>query len=101
MGYIRAEDALPPELLARVQEYVDGQTLYIPRKGATRSRWGAQSGARELLEQRNLRIRAEHRSGCGVPALAERYYLSEKSIQRILRDAGPSITGSCEEEGSL
>ena len=32
MSYIRAEEVLPKELLASVQQYVDGQMLYIPRK---------------------------------------------------------------------
>ena len=89
MGYIKAEDALPPELLRRVQEYAGGQLLYIPRRDG-RSDWGSLSGARLRLSRRDERIRAERRSGCTVRELAARYYLSEKSIQRILRDGAPS-----------
>lgn len=32
MGYIRAEEILPKEVVALIQQYVDGQTIYIPRK---------------------------------------------------------------------
>lgn len=97
MGYIRAEDVLPAELLARVQEYVDGKALYIPRKDAARSDWGSQSGAQARLALRNRRILAEHQAGCGVNALAERYFLSAKSIQRILRQARPSTQSESKE----
>lgn len=97
MGYIKAEDALPPELLRRVQEYAEGQLLYIPRRTAKRSTWGSVSGTRLWLEDRNARILAERRAGCTVGELAARYYLSEKSIQRILRDAEPARASSGKE----
>ena len=101
MGYIKAEDLLPPELLRRVQEYAEGQLLYIPRRDARRNAWGSLSGAQTHLRERNARIRDESRAGRTVGELAERYYLSEKSIQRILRDGAPSETSEkWTEEGS-
>ena len=90
MGYIKADALLPPELLRRIQDYAEGQLLYIPRRDAKRSDWGSLSGARLRLQRRNARIRRERRLGSTVQELAERYYLSEKSIQRILRDGAPS-----------
>ena len=45
---------------------------------------------RARLRERDARIRLERRAGRSVGELAERYYLSEKSIQRILRDNPPS-----------
>lgn len=41
MSYIRAEEVLPKELLASVQQYVDGQMLYIPRKAEEKRTWGS------------------------------------------------------------
>ncbi len=79
MGYIRAEDVLPSEVLTLVQEFIDGQTLYVPKKDAARNTWGSVSGAREYLAYRNAQIHL----------LAEKYCLSEKSIQRIIRDSNP------------
>ena len=85
MAYMRAEEILPPELLAQVQKYVSGAMLYVPCRGEHRCAWGAVSGARADLRRRNAAIRAEYRAGWSVAALAGRHYLSEKSIQRILR----------------
>lgn len=85
MRYIRAEDVLPEELIAVIQQYADGVTLYIPRKAENRRNWGCGTGYRRELEERNAAIRAAHRDGHSVRALAELYHLSEKSIHRILR----------------
>lgn len=32
MGYVKAEEILPMEMIELIQEYVDGQNIYIPRK---------------------------------------------------------------------
>lgn len=85
MGYIRAEDILPESVLALVQQYVDGELLYIPRKGNRRS-WGTTTRTRQELTKRNSKIYAEYESGATVSELAERYYLTEKSVQRIIRE---------------
>ncbi len=31
MGYIRAEEILPIEVIELIQQYVDGKNIYIPR----------------------------------------------------------------------
>lgn len=85
MGYIRAEDVLPEEVLNLIWQYVDGELVYIPRKGEKR-RWGAATGTRDSFTLRNEGIYAKHLQGMSVQELADRYCLSEKSIQRIIRD---------------
>ncbi len=85
MGYIRAEDILPKEVLALVQQYVDGQMVYIPRKSECHKTWGAETQTRKNLLQRNQQMYAEHRSGVTTKALSEKYFLTEKSVQRIIR----------------
>ena len=85
MRYIRAEDVLPPEVLALVQKYVDGKMLYVPKRPFSRDNWGAASGTKEYYANRNAAICAEFKNGAARCELAERYFLSEKSIQRILR----------------
>lgn len=97
MGYIKAEDVLPAELLRRVQDYAEGQLLYVPRRAKRRCTWGSVSGTRTHLLERNARIMEERRSGRTVSELARRYFLSEKSIQRILREAKPSQATTKEE----
>lgn len=32
MGYIKAEEILPDEIIEMIQQYVDGASIYIPRK---------------------------------------------------------------------
>ena len=86
MRYQKAEDILPAELLAEIQKYVDGVYLYIPRRADRRQSWGNSTRYREELRQRNESIRHLHREGLDPQALAERFHLSVKSIQRILRE---------------
>ena len=85
MRYQKAEDILPAELLAQVQKYADGVYLYIPRRADHRQSWGNSTRYREELRQRNESIRFLHREGLGTEQLAERFHLSVKTIQRVLR----------------
>lgn len=85
MGYIKAEDVLPEDVLALVQQYVDGEMLYIPRKGDKRG-WGSRTHTRHELEIRNNQMYAEYQSGAAVSEIAEKYCLTKKSVQRIIRD---------------
>ena len=43
MGYIRAEEVLPIEIIELIQKYVDGANIYIPRKQENRQEWGAKT----------------------------------------------------------
>ena len=85
MRYLNAEDILPAELLAQIQSYADGIYLYIPRRSDRRQSWGSSTRYREELQQRNESIRDLHREGLKNGDLAERFHLSVKTIQRILR----------------
>uniref|UniRef100_UPI004055D4D0 CD3324 family protein n=1 Tax=Acetatifactor sp. TaxID=1872090 RepID=UPI004055D4D0 len=86
MGYVKAEEILPMEIIELIQEYVDGRNIYIPRKADSRVSWGAGTDTRNELRMRNKKIYADYLSGSTVAKLAEQYYLSEKSIQRIIRE---------------
>lgn len=90
MGYIKASDVLPGELVSEIQKYVDGQMLYVPRKCMEHSGWGEKSGKKEELEKRDRQIFDGYASGKAMRDLAAEYYLSEKSIQRIVRKMNPS-----------
>ncbi len=85
MGYKKAEDILPAELIEILQEYVDGDIIYIPKK-KVRAGWGTVSGARKKLVHRNRKIYDDYLSGMKVNQLAVKYYLTDKSIQRIIRE---------------
>ncbi len=83
MSYLRGEEILPKELLEEVQQYVNGQSVYIPAK--EKSDWGSGTDTKQILESRNLEIYEKYRTGVLVQHLADEYALSEKSIQRIIR----------------
>ncbi len=85
MGYIRAEEILPIEVIELIQQYVDGENIYIPRKVSHRQAWGASTQIKQELSERNQQIYKDYLAGSNVSELAIKYYLSEKSIQRILR----------------
>lgn len=85
MGYIKAEEILPNEIIELIQQYVDGANIYIPRKQEHRQEWGSQTAYKQELQKRNQMIYRDYLSGMRVDELAENYYLSEKSIQRVIR----------------
>ena len=84
MSYIRADAILPRELVEAIQQYVDGKSIYIPRR--EKQAWGSRTSARAFYRERNRRIYEAYQEGARVPALSRQFSLSEKSIQRILRD---------------
>ena len=86
MSYIKAEDILPEEVITLIQQYVDGQAIYIPRKAENRRAWGCGTDYKAELSRRNQCIRQDYGRGCSISQLAEQYHLSEKSIRRILRN---------------
>jgi Mor family transcriptional regulator len=84
MKYIKAQDVLPEELVKLLQEYVNGEYLYVPCKDGEKKTWGEKSGARILLRKRNKEIYQKYREGKTAEELAVEYFLSEQSIRRIL-----------------
>lgn len=86
MGYRRADEILPDDILKMLQKYVSGESIYVPKDTDTRQKWGANTGTRERLYLRNKQILIEYQQGITTKELAQRYYLTEKSVQRILRN---------------
>lgn len=84
MRYARARDILPAGLLQQLQEYVDGAYLYIPRKEEHKLAWGERTHSKSETAARNLAIFQEAEAGRDVVSLAKDYFLTEKTIRRIL-----------------
>ncbi len=84
MSYRRAEQILPNEIIELIQNYVDGECIYIPRKENSRKNWGENTSIREELKERNLCIYLDYQRGMKGSEIAEKYFLSVKSIQRII-----------------
>ena len=85
MSYRKAEEILPMEIIELIQKYVDGENIYIPRKENERKEWGEKTSIRQELQERNLKIFTDFKKGYKVQELSIKYFLSKKSIQRILR----------------
>ena len=84
MGYLRAEEVLPRELIVIIQQYTDGTNIYIPRRDEVRSGWGEKNQTRKMLRDRNASIYKAYLSGYKITELSERFCLSEKSIWLVV-----------------
>ena len=84
MSYKRADQILPTELIKELHKYVSVECLYIPIKNEKRMDWGIKNGYRKELDYRDRTIYESHQKGVSVSELSEKYFLSEKSIYRII-----------------
>ena len=84
MGYKKAMGVLPNYLLAAIQNYVDGEYIYIPRKAGNKRHWGERNNTRHQLDRRNRDIVEQHQCGMPVQALSRQFNLSPKTIYKIL-----------------
>ncbi len=81
MSYINAKSVLPKEMIKEIQKYVNGVNLYIPKIPEENS---ICSCYKLELYSRNQEIYRLFLQGEKVSKLAAEYYLSDKSIYRIL-----------------
>ncbi len=84
MKYVKAHNVLPEEIIELIQEYIDGEYLYIPRKSENEKAWGEKNGTRSSLKKRNNEIFEKYTCGTKASELADEYFLSEQSIRRIV-----------------
>ena len=71
---------LPSELIEKIQEYVDGETVYITKK-VNKNRDGTNSSP---LDDRNAEIYRKYLGGKSVKELSLEYYISTQGIYKIL-----------------
>lgn len=84
MGYKNGKDILPPILLKQLQNYIQGEIIYIPKKEQTRAGWGENNGTRQSIERRNYEIFRLYENGQSVTELIGQFHLSEDSIRKII-----------------
>ena len=84
MRYKNAKDIFPEDILTLVQQYTDGEYIYIPRKSENRKSWGENTNSKSETSMRNETIYEQYKTGRKINELALEYFLSEKSIQRIV-----------------
>lgn len=84
MKYVKATAILPESLITEIQKYVQGETIYIPKPKAAYQKWGARSGGRKFIDDRNAAIRKAFRDGEPIQQLADEYYLSTETVKKIV-----------------
>lgn len=72
MSYKRAENFLPQEIIELIQEYVDGENIYIPRKKNQRKEWGETTQIKQELIHRNNCIFEDYLTGLSIYELSEK-----------------------------
>lgn len=86
MGYVHALEILPEALIKEIQEYVEGQVIYIPKIKSKRCKWGEKTDTKVYYKERNLEIYNGYKNGTTIIELSDKYFLAPKSIQRIIRN---------------
>jgi Mor family transcriptional regulator len=84
LKYTNAKKVLPEELIIVIQQYVQGETLYIPKQEREYHSWGSRSGGRQWLDRRNAAIRHDFKDHRSIEQLARDYFLSVETIKKIV-----------------
>ncbi|MGO4532276.1 CD3324 family protein [Paenibacillus sp. 2TAF8] len=84
MKYSKAESIFPEELLRIIQEYVQGELVYIPKPKEAHLKWGEKTHSKSRVSARNAEIKSLFLNGVSLDELAERYFLSSESIKKIV-----------------
>ena len=82
MKYTNANKVLPKELIEQIQEYVQGEYVYIPIKDKAAAE--NVTDYQTELEKRDAHIYTKYLEGVSNKRLAQIYHLSESSIRRII-----------------
>ncbi|WP_313893712.1 CD3324 family protein [Psychrobacillus sp.] len=84
MTYVKASAVLPEELIVEIQKYIQGEAIYIPKPEKHYKKWGALSGERKRIDDRNDTIRKAYKTGVSLDQLAEEHFLSIETIKKIV-----------------
>ena len=81
MGYKKVKEVLPGDLIKKIQEYIDGESIYIPKKET-------KDGSKNNLKRENIirdkEIYEKYQNGYKVTKLAEEYFISTQGIYKII-----------------
>lgn len=84
MKYTNAKKILPEKLIIEIQQYVQGETIYIPKQEKEYNSWGSLSGGRQWLDHRNAAIRLAFKNNSSIEQLAKEFFLSIETIKKIV-----------------
>lgn len=95
MSYSNARDIFPNEVLEIIQKYIDGEYIYIPKKEENKIAWGELTKSKSELLKRNTSIYEDYLKGMSTQLLSAKYYLSPKTIQRIVSEKRKCVNIEC------
>lgn len=78
MGYRNAREVLPDDLIKKIQEYIDGENVYIPKKEIRNV------NPRKENNIRDREIFEKYQNGYKVTKLSEEYFISTQGIYKII-----------------
>lgn len=84
MKYKNAKKVLPERLFKELQQYVQGEIIYVPGSRSIKAGWGEANGTKEKYIARNKEIIQLYRNGASINEIADSYYLSQCSIKKIV-----------------
>ena len=84
MKHSNANTILPEKLLFEIQQYVQGELLYIPKFKNNYKKWGDITQSKAVTSIRNDKIRSAFYGGYTIKELCEKYCLSPASIKKIV-----------------
>jgi len=58
--------------------------IYVPKSQACHKEWGANTGTKNMIAQRNENITQSFKSGTSILQLVELYNLSDDTIKKIV-----------------
>jgi RimJ/RimL family protein N-acetyltransferase len=86
MKYRNATELLPLQLLQELQEYMQGETIYVPK--VKRKSWGEGTGAKLFYSKRDADVRKHYSHGVNLNKLSEEYFISEDAVKKIIYKKG-------------
>nr|WP_226890212.1 CD3324 family protein [Paraclostridium dentum] len=84
LKYKNAKNILPQDLLQQIQQYIQGDVIYIPIDNNEKIPWGRKNGAREAIYTINKSIFKLYKQGYSIDEIVNIYNLSESSIRKII-----------------
>ena len=56
MSYPKIYEVLPKDIILQIQDYIEGEVIYIPKRSENKKSWGDCTDTKEILSLRNKKI---------------------------------------------
>ena len=84
MSYPKIYEVLPKDIILQIQDYIEGEVIYIPKRSENKKSWGDCTDTKEILSLRNKKIYYDYCDGISVQQLAQKYFWLKKAFNELL-----------------